>query len=273
MRFQRVPPVPSLRGYVEKIWFFESSAPMRRDDMKLVVPNGRLLLVMAFRNGIAARMNGRDYRTGTHSLGLVGVCNHPSIVDAETDGPTGTIGVEISPAAAYRFFRLSLKELRDQRTSLADILGKAGRELERRLSDLEGVEEKVASLQQFLVALFTQREADPVFEHCIRKIEGESGGVQIRELEQATGYSSRWLNRKFEEQLGISPKNFSSIVRFQHYYQALLANKADFFKQKTFYLHYHDESHFIKEFKRFTGLSPAQLMRSRNEFGSMFYHE
>jgi AraC-like DNA-binding protein len=218
-------------------------------------------------------MKGQEYRSETDTIAVVGACSHPSIVDSVTDGPAGTIGVEISPAGAYRFFRLSLKELKDQSTSLADILGRTGRELERRLSGLESVEEKVGALQQFLVTLSAQRETDRVFEHCVRAIEAARGGLRIRRLEQETGYSSRWLNRKFEERLGISPKNFSSIVRFQHYYQAMLANRVEFFRERRFYLHYHDESHFIKEFKRFTGFSPAQLIRSKNQFGSMFYQE
>jgi len=95
----------------------------------------------------------------------------------------------------------------------------------------------------------------------------------MRQLERGTGYSSRWLNLKFEERLGISPKNYSSIIRFQRYYRELVLNPGNFFKQKLFYGDYYDESHFIKDFRRFTDAPPARLIRMKNEFGKTFYRD
>jgi methylphosphotriester-DNA--protein-cysteine methyltransferase len=116
-------------------------------------------------------------------------------------------------------------------------------------------------------------QEDSLFEYCMRQINISKGSLSIRHLELATGYSSRWLNLKFEERLGISPKNYSSILRFQRYYSTMLSNPNDFFKQKSFYDYYYDESHFIKEVKRFTDMPPTRLMRSKNEFGKTFYQE
>ncbi|WP_437894468.1 helix-turn-helix domain-containing protein [Sorangium sp. So ce124] len=93
------------------------------------------------------------------------------------------------------------------------------------------------------------------------------------ELERLTGYTSRWLNRKFAEQLGASPKGLGSILRLQHCYQALLTGSSDAFLQKAFYRHCYDESHFIREFKRFTGMPPSKLLRTKNDFGRLFYDE
>ncbi|HYG14269.1 MAG TPA: hypothetical protein VEC12_00845, partial [Bacteroidia bacterium] len=83
----------------------------------------------------------------------------------------------------------------------------------------------------------------------------------------------RWLHMKFMERAGISPKNLASIVRFQQFYTALAQNREKDFLQKEFYDFYYDQSHFIKDFKRFTGLPPAKLAMSENEFGKIFYKE
>lgn len=246
---------------------------MPGDDMKLVVPDGRLLMIIPFRNGIVGQMGNKRYLAPQHAIAIVGASDLPSVVDAQWNGPTGTIGVEISPMGAYRFLHLHMKDIKNQSNLLTDILGHTARALEQRIAALESLDDKVRILQQFLLTLFVNSEKDALFEHCIHQLEISQGSIRIAALERQTGYSSRWLHKKFEERLGISPKNFASIMRFQQYYRALLANSTAFFRQKQFFDHYHDESHFIKDFKRFTGLSPTKLIGSKNEFGNTFYHD
>lgn len=271
--FQHFYPIHQLKGYIEKIWVFESSEPMPDDDMKLVVPNGRLLLIIPFKNGIIGKMGNKLHFAKPNEIALVGMSDRSSIVDAAMKGPTGTIGVEINPVGAYRFFHIRLKDIKNGSHHLADILGKTARGIEERIAEQGGVAGKIQVLQQFLLSLFIQKEEDTLFEYCLQQIDISKRNLSIRELEEKTGYSSRWLNMKFEERLGISPKSFSSIVRFQFYYQALLSNASNFFRQKQFYDHYHDESHFIRDFKRFTGVAPTLLLRSANKFGETFYQD
>lgn len=273
IQFQTFEPLPQLKGYIDRIWVFESSAPMPNDDMKLVVPNGRLLLVIPFRNGLTGLMDDKYYVTPKDQMALVGMSDRPSIVDAAAQGPTGTIGVEISAMGAYRFFHLRLKDIKNQLHPLADILGKTINSIEQRLAESPAIPGKIRLLQQFLLSLFFRSERDPLFEYCVQQIHVATGSQLVRQLEQGTGYSSRWLNLKFEERLGISPKNYSSIIRFQRYYRAMLANPGDFFKLKDFYDDYYDESHFIKAFRRFTDMPPTRLMQSKNEFGNTFYQD
>jgi AraC-like DNA-binding protein len=273
IKFQTIIPIPPLKGYIEKIWVFESSTRMPTDDMKLVVPNGRLLLIIPFRNGLTGKKYDKQYLAKTNRIALVGISDCSSIVDAETDGPTGTLGVEFNAIGAYRFFHIRLKEIKNQLYYLEDIIGKAVKDIEQQIEAEQNIGDKIGALQRFLLSLFLKKDEDVLFERCLHQIAIAKGNLSIRQLERQTGYSGRWLNMKFEERLGMSPKNFSSIVRFQQYYQALLSNHTDFFIQKQFYLHYHDESHFIKEFKRFTGFSPLKLMKAENNFGRTFYKD
>jgi AraC-like DNA-binding protein len=274
IKFRNIDPVPLLKGYVEKIWVFESTGPLPGDDLKLIVPDGRLLLTIPFCNGVTGLLDGILYTAPVYRMVLVGASNHPAVVDAlEKNAPTGSIGVEISPMGAYRFFHLRLKEIKNRLYYLTDLLGKPAAETEQRIAEAKGIDQKVHILQQFLMKLFTGKEQDPLFEYCVRQIESTKGSISIRQLERATGYSSRWLNMKFEEKLGVSPKNLASLIRFKTCYWALLSDPVRFFRQKELYDHYYDESHFIREFKRYTGMTPYDLARSKNEFAAMFFYE
>ena len=271
MRFQNINPHPLLRGYIEKMWLFESSGQMPTEDMKLVVPNGFIKLLVPFRNGISAKMGGSFHLSKEHRITVIGIVDIPTTIDVETDTFTGTIGIEFSPQGAYRFFHLRLSDIKNQIHPLTDILGKIAKELEELISNTESLEDKVSLLQQFLLKLFLITEEDAIFEYCVGKINSSKGQITIKKLEKETGYSSRWLNMKFTDKLGLSPKNLCSIVRFKQYYQALANNDDVAFMKKEFYNYYYDQSHFIKEFKRFTGLSPTKYENTTNEFGKIFY--
>lgn len=273
MKFRLFEPISPLKGYINKIWAFESNEPLPDDDMKLIVPNGRLLLLLPFKNGLVGEKGSKKYFAKQNKMALVGISDCPSVVDSETQGPAGTIGVEINPIGSYRFFHLKLGDIKNELNDLTDLIGKSAGMVERKIANAKVVEDKVRILQHFLHSLLIQEEKDPLFEYCVRQIEDTKGGIKVGELEEDTGYSSRWLNMKFQERLGMSPKNLSTIVRFQQYYQALITNNTGFITRKTFYDHYYDESHFIKEFKKFTGYPPSTLIRSNNDFGSMFYEE
>lgn len=273
MEFRLFEPITELKEYIKKIWAFENHGVLPDDDMKLIVPNGRLLLLLPFRNGLVGEKGEKTYLAKQNKMALVGISDCPSVVDSETEGPTGTIGVEINPVGAYRFFHLKLGDIKNELNNLTDLLDESAGAVERKITDTISVKDKVHILQQFLHSLLLQQEKDPLFEYCVRQIEATEGAIKVGELEDDTGYTSRWLNMKFQERLGMSPKSLSSIVRFQQYYQALVANNTGFITRKAFYDHYYDESHFIKEFKKFTGYAPSTLIESNNDFGSMFYEE
>jgi hypothetical protein len=273
IRFLQFDPIWPLKPYIDKIWLFESSEPMPADDMKMVVPNGHLRLLIPTCNGLLGQKGDKHFSTAQNKMALVGMTDCPSIVDAENYGPVGIIGVEINAIGAYRFFHLRLKEIKNQLYLLSDIVGNIVTVIEQKIKEAPGIDAKVKLLQQFLFSLFAQQKEDALFEYCVRKIQTAKGNNLISGLERETGYSSRWLNLKFEERLGISPKNYSSIVRFQRYYKKMVLDPAEFFKQKSFYDYYYDEAHFIKDFKRFTDMPPAKLMRSKNEFSKTFYKD
>lgn len=263
-------PLPPLRGYIDKMWVLESACGLPQHDMKMLVPDGRMLLLVPFKNAMVGRMGEREYFSKENRMSLVGIGDLPSMVDTEHAGELGVMGIDFTPEGAYRFFQWRLKETKNEVNALSDILGKQVKILEEKMMIVEAVDRKMQMVQEFLFNLFTQRGSDRVFEYCIKKIKSSKGAITIKQLEQETGYSSRWLNMKFDERLGISPKNFSSIARFNFYYQALLTNASRILTDKEFYNHYYDESHFIREFRRFTGMPPAKMESVVNNFGKLF---
>ena len=235
MRLKNIEPYPPLKPYIEKMWLFETGGSMPADDLKLVVPNGHIKLSVSFCNGIVATMNGKSFTSPEQHISLTGLVDIPVILDVERDAVTGTIVVEFNPQGAYRFFHLSLGEIRNQIVSLTDIIGKLAKELEDKIADAHALPDKVAILQRFLLLQLAKTTEDNIFEYCVEKITASKGRVTIKELQKKTGYSSRWLNMKFAHKLGVSPKNLASIIRFNQYYNAVANNHEMDFMQNAFY--------------------------------------
>ncbi|MFT3704468.1 MAG: helix-turn-helix domain-containing protein [Agriterribacter sp.] len=270
MQFHHIEPCFQLKKYIEKMWLFKSSGKMPADDMKLVVPNGNIKLTLSYQNGVVASVNGKTFASKEHDITLTGLIDVPVILDVDNDVATETIGIEFNPQGAYRFFHFSLNDVQNHIYSLTDVLGKMGKQLVEQVNNRISAQQKIIALQQFLLKQLSSQQEDVIFEYCIQRIQSSKGMVTVKELEKKSGYSSRWLNMKFNDRLGISPKNLSSIVRFRECYQLLINGN-----EKSFSLYelYYDQSHFIKDFKRFTGLPPARFEKQINHFGESYYRE
>ena len=130
---------------------------------------------------------------------------------------------------------------------------------------------KLRLLQSFLINQLKRTTPDLIYDYCINQIFESKGLISVAQLEKKTGYSARWLNRKFSEHLGTGPKNLSEIVRFKQFYQAYSTGVKMQNLREYIYEYYYDQSHFLRAFKRFTGSTPTDLQNSMNELAIKHY--
>jgi len=267
-RFIPVTPHPLLSPYVAKIWVFESGGRLPVEERKLIVPNANLKLTLTYRNGIAARVGDKAFLQRENELTLTGLIDTPVILDPQKDTPTGTIIIEFNPLGAYRFFHLRYTEVRNEITDLTDLAGKEAITLRSQLAETDDTSEKLQLLQNFLIHRLEKHLPDPIYDHCIQRITAANGLTSVAQLEKETGYSARWLHKKFSEHLGTGAKNLAEIVRFKQFYQAYSTGIPPEILKQYIYQYYYDQSHFLRAFKRFTGTTPTELQNSMNELST-----
>jgi AraC-like DNA-binding protein len=267
-RFIPITPHPLLSPYVAKMCVFESSGRLPAAERKLIVPNANFKLTLTYRNGIEARIGDKAFIQGENKLSLSGLIDSPVLIDPQEDAQTGTIIIEFNPLGAYRFFYLSYADVKNQIVEMEDLIGKSAEDLQSQLADANTVASKLQHLQNFLINLLEKTAPDPIYDYCINRISYSNGLVTVAQLEKETGYSSRWLHTKFSEHLGTGPKNLAEIVRFKQFYQAYSTGAKLQGLKEHIYHYYHDQSHFIRAFKRFTGTTPTELQSSINELST-----
>ena len=271
IKFKHIPIHPLLKNHIEKIWVLESSGKIPIEDMKIIVPNGRIKLIIPFRNGFYRLINGHYSNSKEQQINFVGTSDISSIIDFELNEPSGTIGVEFSLSSSYRFFAFPQDETKNKMFSIEDVLGIYGKTIQERFLYAVAIEQKVELIQQFLIKLLLKNTEDKIFDYCVNKIKASLGSIEVNQLEKETGYSRRRLNMKFHEKIGVSPKTLCALTRFTYVYQILANNPNQIFLDKIFYNLYYDQAHFIKEFKRFTGHPPLKYEKNINNFGKIFY--
>jgi AraC-like DNA-binding protein len=270
-RFNPVIPHPLLRPYIAKMWVFESSGRLPALDKKLIVPNANFKLAFACRNGLVARVGDKTFVQKEHGLTFTGLVDSSVMLDPMDDVPTDTIVVEFNPLGAYRLFHLSYAEVKNQIVEMADLIGSSAAALQSRLAEANTSDEKLKHLQNFLIKQLERATPDPIYDYCINRISDAKGLITVAQLEKETGYTSRWLHRKFSEHLGTGPKNLAEIIRFKQFYQAYSAGAGAHSLKEFVYHYYYDQSHFLRAFKRFTGATPTDLQNSMNELATKHY--
>lgn len=86
------------------------------------------------------------------------------------------------------------------------------------------------------------------------------GNVELGNLDSMTGYSSRYVRKRFKEAYGISPKQYSNIMRFQNSLKLLASCGKDSLSNLAAGNGYFDQAHFIHDFKKYATVTPSQFI-------------
>jgi len=121
-----------------------------------------------------------------------------------------------------------------------------------------------------LKLLHNYKKENSIVEYVAESILKHNGHVSISELCKKTGYTQRHVDNMFKQDIGISPKVYANITRFNLFYKRLSEFKNIGDLKNDLYEFYSDQTHFIREFKKFSGGSPMQILNQRNSIGKLF---
>ena len=101
---------------------------------------------------------------------------------------------------------------------------------------------------------------DKLVRYTKELIYSSDGKVKISEIEKETGYSERYINKVFNEEMGFSPKSFCKIIQFQRALEYLDYGAPGKMTDASVKLGFYDQSQFIKDFKRYAGITPKRYL-------------
>jgi AraC-like DNA-binding protein len=172
----------------------------------------------------------------------------------------GIFGVYFYPYALPVLFNTPAVEVSDQMPDLRSFLGVEGNDLEEKIMTAKNNEERVGILSQYL--MWKLRQSKKPFPHLhsiIKKIINMNGQIDVKQLAADSFLSVRQFERRFKELSGFSPKLYSRITRFQSVFHQFSSRKVNL-SQIAYQCGYYDQSHFIQEFREFSGYNPREFL-------------
>lgn len=252
-----VPP-PPLSDFVELFWLSEGYAqPHSRERL---LPQGTVELIINLGDERNRVYRGAECIPASFRGPLV--CGpHSGFFAIDTDHALSVLGVHFRPGGAFPFFRPPAGELHDAHVALDALWGPAAAELYERVLEAPTPQAKMRTLEQALLARLARplrRRQAVAF--AVRELQRGQSVAQVR---QQVGLSARHFIDAFRDEVGLTPKLFGRVQRFQQVVRRLGAGGRVEWAALALDCGYYDQAHFIHDFRAFCGLSPTDYLARR----------
>ena len=264
MLYRTYIPQPPLSEFVELFWSHEGYDPPHARER--VVPTGTMQLIFNLHDAGLRVYDPQDHRRSQSFGGSLVSGAHSQYVVINTAGQSSTVGVHFRPGGAYPFLGLPADELRDADAPLESLWGAKATELRERLLETKTPEGRFRILEAALLARVKYPLAHhPAVAFALEEFQNVPGTRAIREVSEQTGLSQRRFIGLFRREVGLTPKLFCRIRRFQEVVR-LVGNQRDVeWTDVALGCGYFDQAHFVNDFRAFSGITPNAYLSYRSE--------
>ncbi len=224
---------------------------------KTKLPTESIELIIHLNNPHFKITNGKTQTTIRKKTLLQGLMKNP--VEIQSFEDVSFIGVKFKPNGFYHFLGQDISQFNNQPIDCHDIWGDQIDDWEAEIERTSGLREKVNLIERYLLTKLKPDLDTDQTAYCTQLIQQNNGNIKVNELSLQTNISIRQLERKFKEQIGLSPFQFIKSVKVKSIIDTIQNKNYESLTELTFDYNYFDQSHFIKEFKSHTGKSPKKL--------------
>lgn len=251
---------PLLAEYVDDVWVEESQQPDPAIHSFKFFADGRPGL-MYIQSAEDAFLNIDERKLA--NLFIYGQTVKP--IEISIRGKFRFIVFRFFPHVMKPLFHLDANELTDNCLDICFTFAPGAEFLEEKLSETGNRELQLELMAQFLLEVIARTRDDVHTElgAAAQKLLKSYGDEHLVSLQQMLHMTERTFQRKFQQHVGLSPKQFARIVKFDSAFEQLKSNNYHSLTDLAYEYGYSDQSHFNRTFKEFTGMTPLQFLESR----------
>jgi AraC-like DNA-binding protein len=265
MKFTRIDPHPQLEYLIECYWMMQDDDPT--PNIEKIIPDGFTELIFNYGSIYKAKTNGEWYLQ-TPNL-LAGQIS--SYFYLENTGPTGSFAIKLKPAALTQLFNLNMDLYLDKIVDLDTFPNHELATLKEKLLPFKDEGHLKQSLDNYFLALSKKATLNPLKE-TLDLVFSSNGMASVAEMIAVAQVSERQIERLFKKYIGLSPKYYSRIIRFNYIFQ-LIKSKKNSWTEIVYQSGYYDQSHFIRNFKAFTGEDPSSYFFEEKNMANFFLNK
>jgi len=211
------------------------------------------------------RRRGCEVTENVRAVALVGSRTSPS-AELILSGNVDAFTIVFLPGAFSMLFGVPAVALTNGDFNAQEVLGHRINELYARLGEVSAFHDRVHVADSFLTAIRPATESVSAIVRTARAMIRNHGSVRISEITHQTGLGVRQFERRFDQEIGISPKLYACIIRFEAALQRRAASPTTPWTDIAHDLRYHDQMHMVHDFTRLSGDSPDAIARRLEMF-------
>ena len=266
MIYQQQETITELKSLVKSFWLIDSENDNEIRKQK-IIPDGYPELIFHYRDKYQANISG-SWFLQEKNLFAGQIRNHFYL---KNTGYSGMFGIKLQPWAPKLLFNFNMNEFTDRvveiksgkSTILAQMI---------KLNDTTNLtfKDRVEAIEQMLLNFdISLSENIKKGKQAVELIIAAKGEITIAEIVEKVDLSERSLERFFKSHIGVSPKFYSRIIRFAAIFDFIQKDNFDW-SDITFLAGFYDQSHFIKNFKEFTGEEPSKYGFEEKNIANFF---
>jgi AraC-like DNA-binding protein len=257
MNFQIFKAPDHLKDFVRCFWMLESSPDSVTPKVYQSMADGLGELIFQFKGGFEGFERSPIYFRAPKS----------NVQELILSDEVEMFGVRLYPHAIPEILGVPANELCNTAHDIRTLLSYQDGVLAEQVFAASSIRERIYLASSFLSRLVIQRTADPISQF-IKLIIQHDGQVSLKDLLYRSGYSERHFERKFRTVAGFTPKQFARILRYQSTKRKYVTGNYKTLSELAQDSGYFDQSHFIREFKEFSGFDPKRYFNLINDVNS-----
>ncbi len=269
MNYYTFNPAKELENFVKCHWSLDAS--IAEADKQRIVPDGCLELIFHYGDPFKQyRADGTVvFQDKAFVFGQI-----TERLTIEPMGKTGIFATRFHPNGFIPFAKIALELMENRAVPLGELFGEEGDELAAKVIGASSNNERLVIVEAFLLdKLETTTAHSRLAKGSVDLMLELKKQANVKDLSDKLIMQRRSLERQCTEAIGLSPKQFSKIIRLR---VALKMIRDKSFSNMTLIAHeagYYDQAHFIKDFKEFTGQSPKHFYADNLKMTSLFLME
>lgn len=170
------------------------------------------------------------------------------------------LSIRFKPENFWKLVSVNMAETVNGAFDACDLFGKSVSVLRDQIFEETEMSGKIEAIEAyFLKRIEGSRNDDKLFEAAERMLRVRGGNIEIKTLANQLNISPKTIERVFVKRLGVTPKKYSRILRFSM--AVKLLNSKEKFTGISYECGFFDQMHFIKDFRKITGMTPSDYLR------------
>lgn len=253
-----------LNQFVDYFFFYEGHTPAH--SVERFLPDGNVELIIDLHDSPKYIYDNETLKEiqACHHVWASGVRTEPISIDSGREA--AMIVVYFKKGLAYPFFPVPMNEMSNCVVDADLLWGNWFSSVRERILETTDPTRRFEILEEALLSEFAaQLRHDPCVAYAVKQIILQPDQISFSRMSREIGYSQKHFIALFKSRVGITPKAYLKIARFQKAILEIEQQRTVNWTTISSDCGFYDQSHFINDFRLFSGFTPEQYLRRKND--------